>query len=178
MRLSEKWNGLYLEGIVREEIYYTNLRGEKKGNSIYAPTHDYGLWISDSNILNAFNEAGVKVSASVDEQNPEIVRYSVNFRAYPSVKQNKVSGAMVQYPKVMLKGSEAESYIPLDEAHFAEADTKRVKQVNMRFHLWNTGTNVIAAIDELWIELDPFATGPVDDDYFSQKFGMVPPVEE
>lgn len=176
MILSEKWNGLYLEDITRDEIYYTNLRGEKRGNSIYAPHHDYGLWISDPNILNAFNEAGVKVTAAVDEQNPEIVRYSVNFRAYPSIKQSKL-GAMVQYPKVMIKGSEAENYIQLDQSHFADADTKRVKQVNMRFHLWNTGASVIAAIDEIWIELDPFATGPVEDDYFGQKFGMIPPVE-
>lgn len=177
MKLSERWNGLYLENITRDDIYYTNLRGEKRGNSMYAPHHDYGLWISDTDILNAFDQAGVKVTASQDQQNPEIVRYSVNFRAYPAVKPNSL-GTPTQYPKVMIKPSEGESYFQVDEAHFADADTKRVKEVNMRFHLWNTGTTTIAAIDELWIELDPFASGPVEDDYFGQKFGMMPPVEE
>ena len=178
MKLGEKWNGLYLEDINAGDIYYTNLRGEKRGNSVYAPHHDYGIWISDPDILNAFSEAGVKITPMQDSQNPEIVRYSVNFRAYPSMKQNRM-GAVVPYPKIMLKGvGEGDNYVQLGLDDFGEADTKRVRQVNMRFHLWNTGASTIAAIDELWIELDPFATGPVNDDYFGQKFGMIPAVEE
>lgn len=176
MILSEKWNGLYLENITRDEIFYTNLRGENRGNPMYAPHHDYGLWISDPEMLAAFANQCVKVTPSQDQQNPEIVRYSVNFRAYPSVKPDR-NGIPTQYPKVMIKGNEAESYIQLAEDQFANADTKRVKEVNMRFHLWSTASSTIAVIDELWIELDPYATGPVDDDYFGQKFGLIPPVE-
>lgn len=171
MRLNNNNGMMRLMEIAREDIYYTNLAAQKKDNSMFAPHHDYGVWISDPNILNFFKENGVAVNAVQDSQNPEIVRYYVNFRAYPKIKVDE-TGTSFQVPKVMIKGHKADDgsgYFRREEARFADADTKQVKQVTINFRFWFTTPNTIATINEIWIELDPFASGPVEDDLLERE---------
>lgn len=172
MKLERNGYRYFITGIVREDICKANLRAEKDPNSLYAPHHEYGLWIKDQDILDFFTDAGVKINAKQDRNDPDIIRYSVFFRAYPKVKPDQ-NGKDYQEPIIMLKKNDSEDFIHLWETEFRDADTKSVKNVDLSFHFYNTkGGSVIPALDFMKIELDPFASGPSRGDYIRDNFGV------
>jgi hypothetical protein len=173
MRLNNTYGMMRLMGITRDDIYYTNLEGSKKdANGMFVPHHDYGVWISDPDILNFFRENGVEIKSVQDSMNPEIVRYAVRFRAYPKIKIDEF-GNPVQVPKVMIKGhqnDDGDGYFRRNEDRFSDADTKRVKQVVINFRWYHPASgNTIPVINEIWVELDQFASGPVEDDLLERE---------
>ena len=172
MKLERNGYRYSIKGITKNDIFKANLRAEKDPNSAYEAKPSYGIWINDQDILDFFADAGVKINETRDRDNPEIVKYSVFFRAYPRIKID-TNGKDYQDPIIMLKKSDGEDYIHLWEEDFKDADTKSVKNVDLAFYFWTARNgSVIPKLTFMKIELDPFASGPSRGDYIRDNFGV------
>ena len=178
MKFTERRNGLYLEEIKRTDIRFANLGGRLTGSRYddpNKPKHEYVVWIDDPKILDKFKERNVTISERImeDEDNPgnTYSRSSVRFKAYPKKSINRMNGKEEQRPKVFLKTGE--NAVRLEKESFGLVDSAYVKDIYIRFHLYQYDErkpDAIAAIDELWCIVDENA-GFVDDTYLEEKLG-------
>ena len=163
---------LYIENIRKEEIKFSNL-GAKEINGNENPDHVYVLWINDQDLLEYLRNENAIVKEIPNINDPNIVRYTCQFKAYPKIRFNPRTGKDEVYPKVVLKDGNVSKRLTIEE--FSAADGFYISEAFMRFHIYESdyrGTHYIPVIDELWCVTDPSVSkGGSDDDYLAAKLG-------
>ena len=196
MKFTERNNGLYLEGIKAKDIRFANLAGRPTGSEYddpERPKHVYVLWLEED-IVQAFLDMNVRVkemtelervmngrneerkdevmgNKALQKELAEIVRYAVQFKAYPKMRFNRRTGKEEQVPMAVLKTND--SMVRLTADKFGLIDSAHVENVDIRFHLYQYNDkkpDCVAAIDEIWVTVDESA-GLVDDSYLAEKYG-------
>lgn len=176
MKFVERSGGLYLEDITKDNIRFLNLAGRMTG-SVYddpdRPSHVLVFWITDEECLAALSELGVRIKQITNEETNE-VRYSAQFKAYPKMRINRVTGKEEQYPKVMMKTTA--NTVRLAAGAFGLVDSSHISEMSIRFHLWQYDSrkpDVVAVLDEIWVLADEGA-GEIDEGYLDEKYGYEP----
>lgn len=187
MKFTERRNGFTLEGIDgRRDIKFSNLAGAHF-NSPYddpnkPPQHAITIWVDDPEIAEALKANDFLVGQAEDnyhkgEDNlPLGMRFFIKFVAYPKMKMNPRTGKVEPTPKVVIKSSMRTEQQDLDG--FENVDKSFISSMDISFRQFKYDPKrpCVAAINELWCELDPTANGrdDFDDDYLEQKWADVP----
>lgn len=175
MKLTERRDGLYLEGLTEGDVRFANVGGRLTGSQWEDPNnpkHSYVVNIHDKAIADELAGRGFNVKERVDAQTGEFETFTLEFRVYPGVRQSFKTGKDEVQPKVMLKSTTGTKYTRLDIPAFGEADSVHVQEANIRFHLYHNKrfNRNIAVIDELWVHLGQDAGTP-DEDYYEAMLG-------
>lgn len=178
MKYTEGSRGMRLEGIQRTDIKYRNLAG-RATNSKYSdpsnPQHVFVVWIDDEEIVEALKEVGFNVREDEDTFNDLGMRHYLQFKAYPKMRMNRVTGQDEQVPKVvMITGGTNRQ---LMKSEFGFVDGAHVEKIDIAFHdyEYEKGKHV-AALDQLWCSVDETAGGQ-NDTYFEEKYGHLRDLE-
>lgn len=191
MKLVEMRNGWMLEDIMEDrnfnktQIRFKNLAG-RQTNPKYNPSHVLVLWIDDPDMARFMkDELMLNVSEreielkdengdpQVDKNgNPMVLRRaSVQLKAYPKMRPNRISGKDEPTPRIMLKTPSTGRSVRLDIDNFGLFDSTRLISADVRFHTWEYEEGkCVACIDELWAIVDESA-GEVDGSYLMDKYG-------
>lgn len=191
MKLVETRNGWLLEDILEDrdfnktEIRFKNMAG-RQTNPKYNPSHVVVIWIDDIDIANFMRD---ELHLNVQEREVEVkdedgnvvgvnVRHSLQLKAYPKLRQNRMTGKDESVPRVMLKTTSTGKSVRLDIDKFGLFDATRLLSADIKFHTWEYDKGkAIACIDELWAIVDE-KDGEVDGSYLMNKYGYVEDGEE
>ena len=173
MKYTEGTYGMRLEGIREIDLKYRNLAGRYNPNNRYdqedRPQHVLVVWIDDEDIVKALKEAGFNVKEDEDEYHELGKRHYLQFKAYPKMKMNRITGKDEQAPKVVTITSNNKRV--LSAAEFGYVDGAHIDRIDISFHdyEWEKGKHV-PSIDQVWCTIDETAGGQ-NDDYFEKKYG-------
>ena len=174
MKFTERSRGMYLEGIQQIDIKFSNLAG-RHTNSQYSdpnkPQHVFVVWIDDKEIVQQLKDIGFNIREDDDTYNDLGTRSYLQFKAYPKMKANRITGEEEQTPKVVMITSKSSRRLSKEE--FGLVDGAHVEKIDIAFHAWEyeKGKSPVAALDELWCTVDESAGGQNDDNYFEEKYG-------
>ena len=191
MKLVEMRNGWMLEDIMENrdfnntQIRFKNMAG-RQTNPKYNPSHVLVLWVDDPDMARFMKEE-LKLNVSEretelrDENGEPIVdksgnvvtrrRASVQLKAYPKMRPNRMSGKDEPTPRVMLKTPSTGRSVRLEIDNFGLFDSTRLLSADVKFHTWEYEPGkAVACIDELWAIVDE-AAGEVDGSYLMEKYG-------
>ena len=173
MKYTEGSYGCRLEGITQQDLKYRNLAGRHNENNKFddpnRPQHVLVVWIDDQEIVDAMKDAGFNVKEDEDTYNDLGMRNYIQFKAYPKMRMNRITGKDEQYPKVMMTTSKSKRQLPKEE--FGYFDGAHVEKIDISFHAyeWEKG-KFVASLDQVWCTVDESAGGQ-NDDYFEKKYG-------
>ena len=191
MKLVESRNGWMLEDILEDrdfnktEIRFKNMAG-RQTNPKYNPSHVIVVWIDDLDIARFMkDELHLNVQereTEVKDENGDVVgvriRHSLQLKAYPKTRENRMTGKEESLPRVMLKTTSTGKSVRLDVDKFGLLDATRLLSADVKFHTWEyEAGKAVACIDELWAIVDEKA-GEVDGSYLMNKYGYVEDNEE
>lgn len=184
MKLVETRNGWMLEDIMEDrdfnktQIRFKNMAG-RQTNPKYNPSHVLVLWIDDPEMAKFMKD---ELHLNVQERETEIrdengdvvgtrVRSSLQLKAYPKLRPNRMTGKDEPSPRVMLKTPSTGRSSRLDVDKFGLFDAARLLSADVKFHTWEYEPGkAVACIDELWAIVDETA-GEVDGSYLMEKYG-------
>lgn len=187
MKFTERRNSFTLEGIDgRKDIKFSNLAGRHTNSKYDDPNKDpqraITIWFDDDDIADQLRSNDFLVGRAEDNYHkdehgdPLGERYFIKFVAYPKMRANPRTGKEEQIPKIVTKSSLA-SVRQLAEG-FGIVDTAYILSMDISFrgYKYDDRKPCVAAINELWAELDETAGGrnDFDDDYLEQKWADVP----
>ena len=191
MKFTERRNGFTLEGIDgKMDIKFSNLAGAHT-NSPYddpnkTPQRAITIWFDDDEIADALKRNDFLVGRAEDRYHkdekgdPLGERYFIKFVAYAKMRVNPRTGKEEQEPKIVTKTS-LQTTRQL-AAGFGVVDTAYISNMDISFrgYKYDPKRPCVAAINELWCELDETAGGrnDFDDDYLEQKWADVPDSDE
>jgi len=175
MKLTERRDGLYLEDLTEGDVRFANVGGRLTGSTWEDPNnpkHSYVVNIHDKAIADDLAGRGFNVKERLNAQTGEFETWTLEFRAYPGIRQNFKTGNDEVQPKIMLRSTTGTKYVQLDIPAFGEADSIHIKEANIRFRLYHNKrfNRNIAVIDQLWVWLSQDAGTP-DEDYYESKLG-------
>lgn len=179
MKFTERRDGLYLEGLTEGDVRFANIAGRLTGSQWEDPNrpkHSYVVNIRDKEIADKLALMGFNVKERVKADTGEFDTFTLEFRAYPGIKEriDRSTGKVTNevWPKVMLKTVTSDKYVRLGIDSFSEADSIHINQANIRFHLYfnQRYKRNIAVIDELWVYLSS-DYGTPDEDYYESMLG-------
>jgi len=184
MTLKEMKYGWMLEDIMEDrdfnktQIRFKNMAG-RQTNPKYNPSHVLVVWIDDPNVARFMrDELHLNVQEreiEIKDENDNVIdiqkRSSLQLKAYPKVRQNRITGKDESYPRVMLKTPSTGRSVRLDIDKFGLFDATRLLSADVSFHTWEYESGkCVACIDELWAIVDESA-GEVDGSYLMDKYG-------
>lgn len=191
MKFTERKNGFTLEGIDgKRDIKFSNLAGVHT-NSTYdnpdkIPQRAITIWFDDDEIADQLKANDFLVGRGNDTYHknelgePIGERYFIKFVAYPKMRVNPRTGREEQQPKIMTKTSMQTTRLLADG--FGVVDTAYINSIDVSFrnYKYDPKRPCVAAINELWCEIDETADGRNDfeDDYLEQKWANVPDSDE
>lgn len=191
MKFTERKNGFTLEGIDgKRDIKFSNLAGVHT-NSPYddpakMPQRAITIWFDDDEIADQLKANDFLVGRGADTYHknemgePIGERYFIKFVAYAKMRVNPRTGREEQEPKIMTKTSMQTTRLLADG--FGVVDTAYINSIDISFRKFKYDPKrpCVAAINELWCELDETADGRNDfeDDYLEQKWANVPDSDE
>lgn len=173
MKFTERARGMYLEGITQTDVKFSNLAG-RHTKSQYSdpnkPQHVFVVWIDDEEIVDALKGVGFNVREDEDTFNDLGTRHYLQFKAYPKMRMNRVTGEEEQSPKVVMITSGTSAR--LNKEGFGFIDGAHINKIDISFHAWEyeKGKAPVAVLDELWCSVDESAGGQ-NDNYFEEKYG-------
>ena len=184
MKLVETRNGWMLEDILEDmdfnktQIRFKNMAG-RQTNPKYNPAHVFVVWIDDDELVNFLkNELHLNVQdreVDVKDENGDVtgvkVRHSLQFKAYPKMRFNRINGKEEPSPRIMLKTTSTGASARLGIKNFGQFDATRLISADLKFHVWEYDQGCfLPVIDEIWAVVDESA-GEVDDSYLAEKYG-------
>lgn len=173
MKFTERSRGLYLEGITQTDIKFSNLAGRHTKSQFSDPNrpqHVFVVWIDDEDIVKELKGLGFNVKMDEDTYNDLGERYFLQFKAYPKMKVNRVTGKDETSPKVVMITSGEN--LRLEKESFGLVDACHIQNIDINFHPWEweKGKAPVAVLDELWCTSDESAAGQ-NENYFEEKYG-------
>ena len=158
MNFVSKGTEYYFTGLKREDIKFTNMEGRLTG-SVYdnpnKPQHSIDIWLDgDSAAILPGSGANVRVKVIEHDGITEEKSY-IKLNAYPKMRQDKFTGAEVQYPKFVLRCGDnrvsltKESFREIDTAHYRD----NIEKVDIAFHLYEAYGRQVTCIDEVWLTI-------------------------
>ena len=189
---TQRKHGFTLENIDgRWDIKFSNLAGRHTGGEFDDPDKDpqrsIVIWFDDDEMAKALQDADFLVGRAKDTwhknsdgQPINVERYFIKFVAYPKLSLNPRTGREELSPKIVTITPDIKKTLTREE--FGNVDASYLGNIDISFRAYKYKPNrpAVAAINQLWCEIDTTAGGRNDfeDDALEQKYADIPFTDE